>query len=92
MADDTYKAIDADFQQAIEALVAAQAYEHIQYFSDIHEFFTTRAILRELRTQDEAAYLILATGEAIRLDRLVRIGDLSAPGYDEDYFKCDLPR
>ncbi|WP_242919972.1 hypothetical protein [Pontibacter liquoris] len=86
-----YSPIDPAFKDALEELIAQKAYVRIQYFSDIREFLTRNALLKELHKAPDGEYLHLATGEEIRLDRIVRIGDRPAPGYDEDYFKCDVP-
>lgn len=86
----TYKPIDPTFHQELKALVAKRAGARIQFYTDIHEFITMHATLKELITKDNEEYLVLTTGEEIRLDRIVRIGDRPAPGFDEDYFKCDV--
>lgn len=85
-----YKPIDPTFHQELQKLVAKRAGTRIQFYTAIHEFMTLHATLKELITKDDAEYLVLTTGEEIRLDRIVRIGDRPAPGYDEDYFKCDI--
>lgn len=85
-----YKKVKDSFRELLLELVARKPFTRIQYFSDIREFITTTAIPKALLEQDGAEYLSLATGEVIRLDRLVRVGDKAAPGYSEDYFKCDI--
>lgn len=86
----TYKPIQPAFQDKLKALVAKRAAARLQYYTDIHEFITQHATLKELVTRGEEEFLVLTTGEEIRLDRIVRVGDLPAPGYDEDFFKCDM--
>jgi len=88
----TYKPVNQEFHEMLEAIVAQKAYARIQYFSDIHEFFTRNAIIMKLYFTGEEEYMELATGEQIRLDRIVRVGDSPAPGYDDDYFKCDVAK
>jgi Rho-binding antiterminator len=85
----TYKTVDPVFRDELQALVAKRAAARIQFYTAIHEFMTRHATLKELVVKADGEYLVLTTGEEIRLDRLVRIGDRPAPGYDEDYFKCD---
>ncbi|MCC9165486.1 hypothetical protein [Pontibacter harenae] len=86
----SYKPIDTTFHEELKALAAKRAAARIQFFSDINEFFTRHATLKELVTKEEEEYLVLTTGEEIRLDRIARIDDKPAPGYDEVYFKCDI--
>lgn len=88
----TYKPLNQEFHEVLEALAAQNSYIRIQYFSDIHEFFTKNATAKRLYFKGEEEYLELATGEQIRLDRIVRVGDIPAPGYDDDYFKCDVAK
>ncbi|AKD04021.1 hypothetical protein POKO110462_12905 [Pontibacter korlensis] len=87
-----YKPIDPAFHSELEQLVAKRVGARLQFFTDIHEFITRFGTLKELVTRGEEEYLILSTGEEIRLDRIVRIDDKPAPGYDEEYFKCDIGR
>lgn len=86
----TYKSIDPSFYEEIKVLADKRAGVRIQFYTDIHEFITSHATLKEFMVQDNEEYLVLTTGEEIRLDRIVRIGDRPAPGYDEEYFKCDI--
>ncbi|MHC2992912.1 hypothetical protein OB13_15490 [Pontibacter sp. HJ8] len=87
-----YEPIDPDFREELEAQVAKRAAARLQYYSDIREFITLHATLKELVTKGTEEYLVLTTGEEVRLDRIVRVNDRPAPGYDEDFFKCDLGR
>ncbi|WP_114783083.1 hypothetical protein [Botryobacter ruber] len=84
-----YKPVDRKFYDELQALAKEKAYVRIQFYTDIHEFLTINASLKGLHQQGEEEYLLVSTGEEIRLDRLVRVGNTAAPGYDEDYFKCD---
>lgn len=88
----TYKPIDPMFYDELKAQVAKRAGTRIQFYTDIHEFLTKNATLKELVIRGEDEYLVLTTGEEIRLDRIVRLGERPAPGYDDSYFKCDLGR
>ena len=88
--EQAYRPIDSDFRRTLEQLIDEKPFIRIQYYSDIREFLNTTAMPKELIQKDRAEYLRLATGEEIRLDRLVRLGDNPAPGYGADYFKCDI--
>ncbi|MCJ8165885.1 hypothetical protein MKJ04_13620 [Pontibacter sp. E15-1] len=88
--EQAYKPVENGFREYLQEVVTNRPFIRVQYITDIREFATTTAVPTELIETDGAAYLLLATGEEIRLDRLVRIGDTPAPGYSADYFKCDL--
>lgn len=88
--EQAYKSVDSDFRIVLEQLIDKRPFIRIQYYSDIREFLNITAMPKELFEKDGAEYLRLATGEEIRLDRLVRLGENPAPGYSEDYFKCDI--
>ncbi|WP_299990786.1 hypothetical protein [uncultured Pontibacter sp.] len=85
-----YKPIDQNYRELLEALVAKRAATRLQFYSDIGEFLTLHATLKELAQRGEEEYLVLTTGEEIRLDRIVRVDDKPAPGYDESFFQCDV--
>ncbi|MBF8965060.1 hypothetical protein I0P70_17565 [Pontibacter sp. FD36] len=85
-----YKPIDQNYRELLEALVAKRATARLQFYSDIGEFLTLHATLKELVKRGEEEYLVLTTGEEIRLDRIVRVDDKPAPGYDESFFQCDV--
>lgn len=84
------KPVEPGFWALLEDLVAKRPFIRIQYYSDIREFLSVTAVPKKLFERNGEPYLRLATGEEIRLDRLVRLGDKPAPGYGEDYFKCDI--
>lgn len=88
----SYQPIDRTYYQELKALADKRAGVRLQYYTDIREFITQFATLKELATRGEEEYLVLANGEEVRLDRIVRIDDKPAPGYDEDYFQCDIAR
>ncbi|WP_018478781.1 hypothetical protein [Pontibacter roseus] len=87
-----YKPIDPAFREELQALASRRAAARLQFYSDIGEFLTLHATLKELATKGEEEFLLLTTGEAIRLDRIARINDKPAPGYDEAFFQCDMGR
>ncbi|MFT2008026.1 hypothetical protein ACMA1I_05065 [Pontibacter sp. 13R65] len=81
---------EQEFREVLQEMVQQKVYVRVQYHSEIGEFLAARALLKELKTTDGGENLILATGEEIPLSRLVRVGDKPAPGYDTEYFKCDI--
>ncbi|WP_187261920.1 hypothetical protein [Pontibacter beigongshangensis] len=79
-----------EFRTTLEELVRQKAYVRVQYYSDINEFFSVKALLKTIATRNGQEYLELATGLEVPVSKLVRIADKPAPGYDTDYFKCDI--
>ncbi|MDB5260888.1 MAG: hypothetical protein JWQ14_169 [Adhaeribacter sp.] len=90
MYDIIYKPIDEAFRAILQELVVQRKYCRVQYFTPIHEFMTDRALLKELLTEADEEYLLLATGEKIRLDRIYSVADNFAPGFENYHeFSCD---
>lgn len=67
------------------------SYVKVQYFTDIREFITVMAVAKELLLkEDDTEYLVLASGEEIGLDSIVRVDDTVAPQYKDIMdFTCD---
>lgn len=79
-----------NFHEYVRGKVNSRIYSKVQYFTDIREFITVTAVAKALTEKDGAEFLILATGEEIRFDRLVRVDDMVAPQYkDMMDFTCD---
>jgi Rho-binding antiterminator len=87
---DTYKPIDTAYLQEIEAYVKQRKSVRIQYYTNINEFITKVSIVKNLFDKEGAKYMELSSGDQIRLDKIVRIEDKPAPGYDKSYFACDI--
>lgn len=86
-----YKPVAPEFKAIVQDLTNQGKYSRVQYFSDINEFITTRAKLKQLQTEGNAEFLQLVSGESIRLDQIYRLDDHVNPGY-QDYFNasCDI--
>ena len=84
-----YKPIACDYHSIIEHFTTIGEFCRIQYYTDIREFITVNAMIKDLYTKEGEEFMVLSTGETVRLDRLVRINDKPAPGYTDEYFKCD---
>ena len=87
---DTYKPLDTTYYQEIESFVKQRKSVRIQYFTDINEFITKVSIIKNLFEKEGVQYMELSAGDEIRLDKIVRIEDKPAPGYDKNYFACDI--
>ncbi|GAB4480601.1 MAG: hypothetical protein OHK0057_34260 [Thermoflexibacter sp.] len=87
---ETYHPIDCGFYDILEATATLKKYVKVQYYTDIHEFITTNAVIKSLTTERGEEFMVLATGEKIRLDRVVKIDAKYNPKYDgyQD-FTCD---
>lgn len=86
----TYKPIDCNFYDVLEAAATENRYVKIYYYTEIGEMLSAMAVVKNIYTKDKMEFLVLSTGEEIRLDRIVRIDDVPAPNYDSfDDFSCD---
>jgi Rho-binding antiterminator len=86
---EVYKPINCNFHSRLEHFATLGSFCKIQFYTDINEFITVQAIIKNLYTNVGEEFMELSTGEVIRLDRIVRVNNHAAPQYDEDYFKCD---
>ena len=84
-----YQPIDHSFYHEIEQYRDKRKYIGIHYFNELHEYISTTAIIKEIFNLNEADYMLLTTGEEVRLDWIVRLDGKSAPGYNISDFTCD---
>lgn len=90
----SYKPIDCGFHDLLEATITLRTYSHLQYFTDLWEFTTVTALLKNLVSGREpdglTEYLVIDTGERIRLDRVVNVNGTFAPPFRHYLdFTCD---
>jgi Rho-binding antiterminator len=90
----TYKPIDCSFHDLLEATITLRTYSHLQYFTDLWEFTTVTSLLKNLVSERNAEglaeYLVIDTGERIRLDRVVNVNGTFAPPFRHYLdFTCD---
>ena len=84
-----YQPIDCGFYDQLEAAATRQQQVYLQYFNDLRELCQGSATIRTFFTREHAEYAQLASGEEIRLDRIIRLDDIPAPGYAEyPDFRC----
>jgi Rho-binding antiterminator len=81
--------VACSFYDVLQEAVTRRLYSKIQYYTEIHEFLTVSAVIKNMYTKDGEEFVQLNTGETIRLDRIVRINDTLAPGQNVDDFTCD---
>lgn len=85
----SYQPIDCNFYDILEANATRGRYIRIQYFSEIQEFLTVDAIIKDLYIKDKAEYMLLSNGSEIRLDRLISADGELVPGKGFDGISCE---
>ena len=88
MASD-YKPISNDYRNELEALAAAKKYTGIRYYTAINELLKTTSMIKSIYPRDEVEYLLLNSGEEIRLDRVVEAGGKVNPAFSHFDFSTD---
>ena len=78
-----YQPIACGFYDELEALATRKKQVYLQYFNDLRQLCQGPAVLKTFVTRDHAEYAVLASGEEIRLDHIIRIDDMAAPGFAE---------
>ena len=89
-----YQPIDCGFHDLLEATITRRTYSHLQYFTAGWEFTTVTTLLKDLASERDAdglaEYLVIDTGERIRLDRVVNVNGTFAPPFRQYLdFTCD---
>lgn len=86
----SYKPIDCDFYDVLETAAVSKKYVKLHYFTDIREYLSVMSVVKDIYAQDGMEFLVLGSGEEIRLDRIIRIDDVPAPGHGHfDDFSCE---
>lgn len=90
IAEKSYTPIDCNFHDALLEKATIKKYCKIQYFTEIRELITTQSIIKDIFTQNKVEYMLLATDELIRLDKIVSVDGVVSPNYTyfQD-FSCD---
>ncbi|MCU0437391.1 MAG: DUF2024 family protein [Raineya sp.] len=85
-----YTPISCNYHDMLLAKATQKEYCKIQYFTEIREFITTNAVIKDVFTKNKEEFMQLATGETIRLDRIVSVNDEKLPtGKEIGDFSCD---
>ena len=86
----SYLPINCNFYDVILEKATLREYCKVQYFTEIHEFITCNALIKDVFTQAGEEFAMLSTGESIRLDKIVSINGILAPQYAYiTDFSCD---
>jgi len=84
-----YQPIACGFYDELEAVPTRKKQVYLQYFNDLRQLCQGTTTIKTFVTRDGAEYAILASGEEIRLDHIIRIDDTPAPGFAEyPDFRC----
>jgi Rho-binding antiterminator len=87
-----YRPIDCGFYDLLEAAATRRQYARLQFFNELREYFTVNAVVKDLQTEQHEEFMLLATGEKVRLDRLVSIDGVVNPLHAHPQASsCSLP-
>lgn len=90
MTDSNYSPISCDFHDILLTKATLKEYCKIQYFTDLRELITVTSVIRDIYTQKGEEFMLLLTGEVIRLDKIIAIAGQMSPNYDGLIdFTCD---
>ena len=84
-----YKPIDCNFYDILEALAIKKRYVRIQYKTELHEFQTIDAMIKDLYIKQGFEYMLLANGQEVRLDYLISVDGHYVPGTGFDDLSCE---
>lgn len=79
-----------DFIDFLSHTARQQAYVRVHYYSEYHELLKTTSVVKSLQQKGGQPQLVLASGEEIPVERLLRVGNTIAPGHQaDDFYSCD---
>jgi Rho-binding antiterminator len=76
-----YQPIACDFYDELEAAATQRRRVLLQYFSELRELCIESVVIDTFFIRDEAEFMRLSTGEEIRLDLVIRLGERLSPTY-----------
>ena len=79
MESSNYIPIDCNFYDELEALATLREQAHIIYRNENEEETSVTDLIRDFYIRDKAEFMLLASGQSIRLDRLIRVNDKVVP-------------
>ena len=84
-----YQPISCGFYDELEALATRKKQVYLQYFNDLRQLHQGLVVLKTFFVRDHVEYTLLASGEEVRLDHIIRVDDLAAPSFaDYPDFRC----
>jgi Rho-binding antiterminator len=87
-----YQPIDRVFFDYVSAVAQQKKFLRIEFLTDLHEYYKKDAVIREVTNEGGEEYLVLASGEKLRLDRVISVGGTTSPGFPgyESTYACSL--
>jgi Rho-binding antiterminator len=79
-----YRPLDPTFHALLETAVAARKKATVEYFNEYRQHYALGGLPKALVRDGDEEFLEMATGERIRLDRIIALNGRFFPGY-EDY-------
>lgn len=84
-----YQPIACGFYDVLEAAATRKQPVYLQYFNDLRQLCQESVAIQTFVTRDHAEYAQLASGEEVRLDRIIRLDDTPAPAFaDYPDYRC----
>ena len=83
----TFSQTDQEFKKYIIKCISKDEFVRIQFYDEIFAFFTKQTLLKNWDQETEV--LTLQDNTEITFNKIVRINEVAAKGYDQEYFKCD---
>jgi len=84
-----YEPIILEFRNELDKYTEQRKFVRIHYFNEYHEYISKAAIIKEITNEPEGEFLLLNTGDKVRLDKIVRFDEKPVPGYTSSDFTCD---
>ena len=84
-----YEPIEPAFKEELIKYQEQRKFVRIHYFNEYHEYISKAAIIKEINWEAAGEFLVLNTGELVRLDKIVRFDEKPVPGYTAGDFTCD---
>lgn len=78
-----YRPLDPAFHELLEGAVAARKKVVIEYFNEYRQLHTLGGLPKVLAHEGGEEFLEMATGERIRLDRIIVLDGRFFPGYED---------
>jgi Rho-binding antiterminator len=76
-----YQPIACGFYDELEAIATRKKQVYLQYFNDLRQLCQGSVVFKTFFVRDHVEYAQLASGEEVRLDHIIRVDDLAAPGF-----------
>ena len=90
MTSSTYHPISCEFHDRLEDLATLRKPAHILYRDENEALHELSAVIKDVYAKDGEEFLLMGTGETLRLDRLVEVDGEKLADYAENS-ACQLP-